>query len=77
LHRGLGRPFRFRLKLGLRFYLEDLVFLGQDEREMLRPKLILLPVRLICNLSYEDCIAISQFATTAGRQKSQPLGIDG
>jgi hypothetical protein len=30
--------------------------LGQDERETLRPKLIVLPFRLICNLCCDKCI---------------------
>jgi len=35
---GLGHtPLDFFQKLGLRFYLEDLVLLGQDERGTLRP----------------------------------------
>src|SRR5208282_552700 len=41
---------------------------------MLRPKLIVLPARVICNLSYDNCIAnLFQFATAPPGRAAEEL----
>jgi hypothetical protein len=57
---ALGTPLDFLVKLGLRFYLEVLVF-GLNERDMNASKAILLRVRVICNLCSYERIAYFHF----------------
>src|SRR5271166_5459745 len=54
---GRWNPFRFSLKPRAAFLPGRFGFCGQDGREMLRPKPIVLPAPVICNLSCCECIA--------------------